>query len=165
MDWTTLAGTALGALVGVGSTLLADRARWRRDLTDRVRQERRDIYVTVLTKYRLAYEAMHAAAVAGRDETDAARSARETAVREAFRASGCDEARETALLCAPQELSDLLEDVYATLRDLQDVFAAGDPPLGSPGLQERRLKHAEAVWAVRAAVRRDLDRAVQGRAA
>ncbi len=155
MDWTPLAGTALGALVGVGSTLLADRTRWRREQADRTRQERRDIYVTVLTKYRLAYEAMHAAAVTGRDQGGAVR---EAAVREAFRASGCDEARETALICAPQEMSDLLEDVYATLRDLQEVFAAGDPPLDSPELQERRLKHAEAIWAARAAMRRDLDR-------
>ncbi|MGI5376356.1 hypothetical protein ACQEV2_19275 [Streptomyces sp. CA-251387] len=153
MDWTTLAGTALGALVGVGSTLLADRARWRRDLADRTRQERKQIYVTVLTKYRLAYEAMHAAAVAGRGQDD---GARETSVREAFRASGCDEARETALICAPQEMSDVLEKVYATLRDLQDAFAAGDPPLDSPEWQERRLQHAEAVWAARAAMRRDL---------
>ncbi|MEY9992318.1 hypothetical protein ABIE67_004350 [Streptomyces sp. V4I8] len=38
MDWTPLAGTALGALVGVGSTLLADRARRRHDLADRNRQ-------------------------------------------------------------------------------------------------------------------------------
>ncbi|MCZ4607648.1 hypothetical protein O3S80_28580 [Streptomyces sp. Lzd4kr] len=66
MDWTTLAGTALGALVGIGSTLLADRARWRRDLADRTRQERRQIYVTVLTKYRLAYEDMYAAAAPAR---------------------------------------------------------------------------------------------------
>ncbi|MFJ8538765.1 hypothetical protein [Streptomyces sp. NPDC093591] len=158
MDWTTLAGTALGALVGVGSTLLADRSRWRRDLSDRTRQERKQIYVTVLTKYRLAYEGMHAAAVTGRDRADGARETA-AAVREAFRASGCDEARETALICAPQEMSDVLEKVYATLRDLQDVFAAGDPPLDSPELQERRLQHAEAVWAARAAMRRDLERA------
>lgn len=157
MDWTTLAGTALGALVGVGSTLLADRVRWRRDVADRTRQERKQIYVTVLTKYRVAYEAMHAAAVAGRGQDD---GARETSVREAFRASGCDEARETALICAPQEMSDVLEKVYATLRDLQDAFAAGDPPLDSPELQERRLQHAEAVWAARAAMRRDLDHRV-----
>ncbi|MGI5409434.1 hypothetical protein ACQEV9_21890 [Streptomyces chartreusis] len=155
MDWTTLAGTALGALVGIGSTLLADRARWRRDLADRTRQERRQIYVTVLTKYRLAYEGMYAAA-AGHAEG----GTREASVREAFRASGCDEARETALICAPQEMSDVLENVYATLRDLQDVFSAGEPPLDSPELQERRLKHAKAVWAARAAIRRDLERAV-----
>ncbi|MFJ8633855.1 hypothetical protein [Streptomyces sp. NPDC093568] len=153
MDWTTLAATWLGALVGVGSTLLADRVRWRRDLADRTRQERKQLYVTVLTKYRLAYEAMHTAAVTGRDQED---RAREAAVREAFRASGCDEARESALIGAPQEMSDVLEEVYSTLRDLQDAFAAGDPPLDSPELQARRLKHAEAVWAARAAMRRDL---------
>ena len=155
VDWTTLAGTGLGALIGVGSTLLADRARWRRDATERGRQERRDIYVTCLTKYRLAYEAMHATALAhqGRDILDAA-------VREAFRTSGCDEVRESALICAPQEMADVLEDVYGTLRDLQEIFAAGDPALDSPEFQEQRLKHGQAVWAARAAMRADLERRV-----
>jgi hypothetical protein len=79
MDWTTLAATALGAFVGVGSTLLADRVRWRRDQVDRTRQERRQIYVTVLTKYRLAYEDMREAALTGDGRERAA------AVRQAFR--------------------------------------------------------------------------------
>ncbi|KAB2973422.1 hypothetical protein F8R89_16160 [Streptomyces sp. SS1-1] len=151
MDWTTLAATALGAFVGVGSTLLADRVRWRRDRADRTRQERRQIYVTVLTTYRLAYEDMREAALSGDGRERAA------AVRRAFRSSGCDEARESALLCAPQARADALESVYATLRDLQDAFATGDPPLDSPAMQELRLKHAEAVWAARAAIRADLE--------
>ncbi|MFE2629426.1 hypothetical protein ACFYZU_24680 [Streptomyces sp. NPDC001651] len=151
MDWTTLAATALGAFVGVGSTLLADRVRWRRDQVDRTRQERRQIYVTVLTKYRLAYEDMREAALTGDGRERAA------AVRQAFRSSGCDEARESALLCAPQAMADALEAVYATLRDLQDAFATGDPPLDSPAMQERRLRHAEAVWSARAAIRGDLE--------
>ncbi|MEU6259109.1 hypothetical protein [Streptomyces sp. NPDC047043] len=155
MEWTTLAGTGIGAVIGVGSTLLADRVRWRRDAAERNHRERRDIYVTCLTRYRQAYEAMHTAAVAdrGRDTLD-------TAVREAFRASGCDEVRESALICAPQELSDVLEDVYTTLRELLEVFAAGDPPLDSPDFQEHRLRHGRAVWAARAAMRRDLERRV-----
>ncbi|MFJ7019884.1 hypothetical protein ACIQUW_16175 [Streptomyces sp. NPDC101117] len=151
MDWTTLAATALGAFVGVGSTLLADRVRWRRDQADRTRQERRQIYVTVLTKYRLAYKDMREAALTGDGRERAA------AVRQAFRSSGCDEARESALLCAPQAMADALEAVYATLRDLQDAFATGDPPLDSPAMQERRLRHAEAVWSARAAIRGDLE--------
>ncbi|MER5943758.1 hypothetical protein ABT121_41450 [Streptomyces sp. NPDC001928] len=56
-------------------------------------------------------------------------------------------------------LDDVLNDVYSPLRDPLEVFAAGDPPLGSPQLQERRLRHAEAVWAARAAMRRELERA------
>ncbi|MFE7166938.1 hypothetical protein [Streptomyces sp. NPDC057616] len=155
MEWTTLAATGLGALIGVGSTLLADRARRRRDAAARDHQERKDIYVTCLTKYRLAYESMYPAAGAhsGRDTLNAA-------VREAFRASGCDEVRESALICAPQELSDVLEDVYATLRELQDILAAAEPPLDSPEFHEHRLRHGQAVWAARAAMRRDLDRQV-----
>ncbi|MFF1723443.1 hypothetical protein [Streptomyces sviceus] len=151
MEWTTLAATGLGAFVGVGSTLLADRVRWRRDLAERTRQERKEIYVACLTKYRQAYEDMYAAAL-----RPPAGVPLDTAVREAFRASGCDEIRESALVCAPQEMSDVIEAVYATLRQLQDVLAAADPPLDSPAFQEHRLAHAKAVWAARAAMRRDL---------
>ncbi|WP_367322265.1 hypothetical protein [Streptomyces sp. HUAS ZL42] len=152
MEWATLAATGLGALVGVGSTLLADRMRWRRDLAERNRQERKAIYVTCLTKYRQAYEDMYAASARPPEGTG-----RDASVREAFRASGCDEVRESALICAPRELSDLLEAVYATLRELLEVLAAGDPPLDSPEFQEHRLRHGRAVWAARAAMRRDLD--------
>ncbi|MFI7504232.1 hypothetical protein ACIBVL_38295 [Streptomyces sp. NPDC049687] len=151
MEWTTLAATGLGALVGVGSTLLADRVRWRRERAERTRQERKEIYVTCLTKYRQAYEDMYAAASRPPEGV-----AREAAVREAFRASGCDEVRESALICAPQALSDVLETVYETLRDLLEVLARGEPPLDSPAFQERRLRHGKAVWAARAAMRRDL---------
>lgn len=155
MEWGTLAGTGIGALVGVGSTLLADRVRWRREDADRARRERRDMYVTCLTKYRLAYEDMRAAAGAHRDDQSAER---EAAVREAFRASGCDEVRETALICAPEEMSAVIEDVYASLRELLEVFAAGEPALGTPEFEESRLRHGRAVWAARAAMRAQLVR-------
>ncbi|MFJ9816821.1 hypothetical protein ACIRU3_16370 [Streptomyces sp. NPDC101151] len=149
MEWTTLAGTGLGAVVGVGSTLLADRVRRRRETDERARRERRDAHVTCLTKYRPAYEDMHTAATAHRDGP----AQREMAVRDAFRASGCDEVRETVLICAPEEMAAVIEDVYASLPELLEVFAAGDPPLGTQEFQERRLWHARAVWAARAAMR------------
>ncbi|MGW1806670.1 hypothetical protein [Streptomyces sp. NPDC002078] len=155
MEWTALAGTGLGAVVGVGSTLLADRVRWRRETGERDRRERRELYVACLTKYRLAYEAMHTAAGAHRDGPA---DRRETAVREAFRASGCDEVRENLLICAPKEMTAVVEDVYASLRKLLEVFAAGDPALDTPEFQEHRLEHAQAVWAARAALRAALER-------
>ncbi|MFK0169111.1 hypothetical protein ACIQU5_09930 [Streptomyces sp. NPDC090306] len=97
-QWTALAGTGLGAVVGVGSTLLVDRARRLHDHAERSRQERKEIYVACLARYRLAYEAMHDAASAAEPGAPAPAAA----VRETFRASGCDEIRETALICAPQ---------------------------------------------------------------
>ncbi|MGW2519950.1 hypothetical protein ACWC09_23615 [Streptomyces sp. NPDC001617] len=155
VEWTTLAGTGLGALIGVGSTLVADRVRWRRESAVRGHQERKDIYVTCLTKYRQAYESMHADAVAHRGQDGL-----EAAVREAFRGSGCDEVRESVLICAPQRMADVLEEVYGTLRELQEIFATGEPSLDSPEFQEQRLRHGQAVWAARAAMRRDLERRV-----
>ncbi|MFF3330321.1 hypothetical protein ACFYWX_12305 [Streptomyces sp. NPDC002888] len=160
MDWATLAATGLGALVGVGSTLLADRVRWQRDLTERNRQERKEIYVACLTKYRQAYEDMYAAANRTADGATGDGVTRDAAVREVFRASGSDEVRESALICAPQEMSDAIEAVYATLRELMEVLAAGNPPLDSPEFQEHRLRHARAVWDARAAMRGDLERRV-----
>ncbi|MET7690975.1 hypothetical protein ABZT06_23845 [Streptomyces sp. NPDC005483] len=53
-------------------------------------------------------------------------------------------------------MSDVIEAVHGTLRELQDVLAADDVPLGSPALQEHRLRHAKAIRAARAAMRRDL---------
>jgi hypothetical protein len=55
-------------------------------------------------------------------------------------------------------MSDTIEAVYTTLRDLMDVLATGDPPLDSPEFQEHRLRHARAVWDARAAMRGDLER-------
>jgi len=54
----------------------------------------------------------------------------------------------------------VFEDVYATLRGLQEAFAAGDPSPDSPEFQERRLEHGQAVRAARAAMRHDLERRV-----
>ncbi|MGW1255756.1 hypothetical protein ACWD5Q_11350 [Streptomyces sp. NPDC002513] len=44
MDWGPLLGTALGALVGVGSTVIVDRVRWQRDQTARQRDIKRQLY-------------------------------------------------------------------------------------------------------------------------
>ncbi|NNN34117.1 hypothetical protein HLK59_27900 [Streptomyces sp. S3(2020)] len=154
MEWTTLAGTGLGALVGIGSTLLADRARWRRDSTEQSRQERKEIYVACLTTFRQAHEAMRAVAT-GDQSRDAV--AVDAAVREAFRESGCNEVRETALICVPEELADSIEEAYLSLRKLRDVLAAGNP-IDSTEYRESRQTHAQTVWAARSAMRRDLAR-------
>ncbi|MFF4689597.1 hypothetical protein [Streptomyces sp. NPDC001307] len=98
---------------------------------------------------------MHTAATTHRDGPA---DRRDAAVREAFRASGCDEVRENLLICAPEEMADVVEDVYASLRELLEVFAAGDPALDTLEFQEHRLRHAQAVWAARAAMRAALER-------
>lgn len=154
MEWMTLAGTGLGAIVGIGSTLLADRARWRRDSADQARQERKEIYVSCLTTFRQAHEAMRAVAT-GDQQREAA--AVDAAVREAFRESGCNEARETALICVPPSLAATIEDAYLSLREIRDALAAGNP-LSSPEYKESRRAHTRTVTIARETMRHDLER-------
>ncbi|MFI9028845.1 hypothetical protein [Streptomyces sp. NPDC053560] len=55
MQWSTMAATALGAILGVVSTLLADRVRWRRELSERDRDALRASfaeYMAALAKAR-----------------------------------------------------------------------------------------------------------------
>ncbi|WP_326725587.1 hypothetical protein OHT59_45560 [Streptomyces sp. NBC_00243] len=44
MQWTALISTGLGAAIGVGSTLAADRMRWRRDSRERERANLQVLY-------------------------------------------------------------------------------------------------------------------------
>ncbi|MER5225767.1 hypothetical protein [Streptomyces flaveus] len=154
MEWMTLAGTGLGALVGVGATLLTERARWRRDSAERARQERKEIYVACLTTFRQAHESMRAVAFGDRLWEGEA-TALDAAVREALRASGCNEARDTAALFAAPEIVAAIDDAFVSLRRLMDVLAAGNG-LGSAAFQEAQMAHRSAVRLAQAAMRRDL---------
>nr|WP_285561247.1 hypothetical protein [Streptomyces hygroscopicus] len=44
MEWLSLASTALGAVIGVGSTLIADRLSWRRERAGQSFDVRRQLY-------------------------------------------------------------------------------------------------------------------------
>lgn len=151
MDWMTLAGTGLGAVVGVGSTLLVDRARWRRDTVDRSREERKALYVACLTALRQAHEAMRA--VSAGDQPPGV--GRDAGVREAFRTSGVQEARESAVICVSAAMVPTIDAAYYTLRDIRDVLAAGHA-IDSPTYDEARSRHGTATRAARAAMRADL---------
>lgn len=54
MDWGTLAGAALGGLLGAGSTIMADRFRWKRDYVTQEHGGRRELYSRYLAALSLA---------------------------------------------------------------------------------------------------------------
>ncbi|GAA0598117.1 hypothetical protein GCM10010394_29610 [Streptomyces crystallinus] len=53
-----MVGTALGALIGMGGTLFAERARWRRNLGEQERGELRTAYARYLDAATLARDAI-----------------------------------------------------------------------------------------------------------
>lgn len=129
MDWGTLAGTALGALLGAGSTMAADRTRWRRDHSARERSTRRELYGHYLKSLSLATHQLRDLRRSGvtRDE-------RIRAAGEILSTSGAYESRYQMLITAPEILDEPVEQAFQRLRRLRDL-------LEEPDLCE------DAVWA------------------
>ncbi|MFI9823546.1 hypothetical protein ACIHFC_24230 [Streptomyces sp. NPDC052013] len=151
MEWATLVGTGLGAVMGVGATLVGEQVRWRRTVRDNRLQDRRNLYADCLVSFRRAHEDMRLAA----DEEHAGPQARAARIRQVYRESGCDEVRERLMLTASDEVTSAIEAAYVSLRKIREVFAAGST-VPSPDYQAARQAHKDATEAARAVLRRDL---------
>ncbi|MFJ3302429.1 hypothetical protein ACIPSA_04780 [Streptomyces sp. NPDC086549] len=151
MNWITVATTAVGIVGGAGATLSVEHIRWRRAVADRVFQDRRDLYVDCIVTIRRAHEAMRGVSADGRTSAELAAS-----VREAFRASGCDEARERMFLIdVSNEVEVAVTASYHTLREVREALANGHG-LTSNEYNTAREAHGNATRAAREVLRRDL---------
>ncbi|MEV5849695.1 hypothetical protein AB0M32_47830 [Streptomyces sp. NPDC051985] len=151
MEWVTLVGTGLGAVLGVGATLAGEQLRWRRSVRDSRLQDRRDMYVDCLVALRRAHEAMRLAA----DEDHVDPQTRAARIRQAFQTSGCDEAREQLILMADTEVSDAIDASYRSLRRVREALASGCT-VASEEYQAARQAHGDATRAARTVLRQDL---------
>ncbi|MBJ6639633.1 hypothetical protein H4K36_20460 [Streptomyces sp. DHE7-1] len=151
MEWGSLVGTGIGAVLGVGATLAGDHVRWRRTSRENSLRDRRTAYVDCLVAFRRAHEAMRLAA----DEDHADAQVRASRIRQAFQASGCDEARERLILTATEEVATGIDASYHSLRDVREVLASGSS-LTSADYHAARQAHGDATRAVRVVLRRDL---------
>ncbi|MFD8013815.1 hypothetical protein [Streptomyces sp. NPDC058955] len=151
MEWGTLVGTALGAVLGVGATLAGEQLRWRRSVRDNRLQDRRTMYADCLAALRHAHEAMRLVA----DEDHADPQVRAAKIRQAFQASGCDEVRERLVLTAATEVSEALDASYHSLRQVREALASGCT-VTSEEYQVARQAHGDATRAARVVFRRDL---------
>ena len=66
MSWVPLAATFVGAVIGLGASLLTDNLRWGRERTDRSLSARREVYVAYLTSLHTANQALRASALGDR---------------------------------------------------------------------------------------------------
>ncbi|MFG2839772.1 hypothetical protein ACGFYE_32745 [Streptomyces zaomyceticus] len=151
MEWMTLVGTGLGAVLGVGATLLGEQIRWRRTVRSGVLQDRQNMYVDCLVTLRRAHEAMRLAA----DEDHADPQTRAARIRQAFQGAGCDEARERVVLTAGADVATAIDASYHSLRQVRETLASGHA-LASEEYQTARQAHGDATRAARTVLRRDL---------
>jgi hypothetical protein len=120
-QWIAVLGTALGAVIGLGSAFVNDRVRWKREqLRDRlgVRRELYSAYIAALTEI---HESMRAIS---RDE-QLTTIDRVNAVHEAFHAGGPYRLRYQIGVIADQEVLDSAEAAFQQMRDIRDILAAG----------------------------------------
>ncbi|RPF38330.1 hypothetical protein EDD92_8463 [Streptomyces sp. TLI_185] len=151
MDWGTLVGTGLGAILGIGSTLAVDRARARREKDVRGEELRRQVYGEYLVALSRARSQLRDIAHNVHEPPEQrARQARDT-VRE----SGAYELRHQLQLCAPTEVLALTEQVHAALRDLREEVLNGSTS-ENESYRATRAAYETAARALRQAMRRDL---------
>jgi len=128
MDWLPLVTAAFGAGVGIGSTLLADRARWHRDRSDQHRTFRRDAYADFFMALSQARNGLRKLAHTSASSLDS----RAEEATDAWLSSGAYEQRIRLSLIAPGHLNSHIGATYDALQvareEIADGALAGDAP-------------------------------------
>lgn len=121
MQWLTLVSTVVGALIGVGSTLIADRLRWSRDRSKAIHEARRQLYSDLLADLAATRDAVRAV---GRGY-HGAEVPRQQAAEDAFRSANLYSRRYQVSISAPPEVVEAATAAFRSLRGLRDVVASG----------------------------------------
>jgi hypothetical protein len=150
-QWIAVLGTALGAVIGIGSAFISDRARWRRE-QDRDRAGvRRELYSSYIAALTETHESMRA--VSARDGLTAAQQA--DAIRAVFHDGGLYQLRYQIGVTADQEVLDAAEAAFQQMRDIRDVFADGGR-IGDERYQSLRTDWGALLRAMQQAMRDEL---------
>ncbi len=151
MDWSSALSTSIGAAIGIVATLIADRNRWRRDVSSRALEVRREAYTAFMTAMNEAGEAIRAVSL-GDHLGDASR---DSVVREAFRSSGVHAALERLRLVAPPTVEAAAYAAFRSMRHLRDHYAAGREPAEAEA-HSVRMELEDNFRTVRDLMRKDL---------
>lgn len=152
MDWGPLSSTALGAVIGVATTLAADHLRAVRGRTDADRANRQKLYGDYLAA--LARTRNHLRITARQDVPAGERA--QSAV-EAFREGNAYELRYQIAVAAPREVVEASTAAFRALRDLRSEVESGAVATDHRYVETRERWDA-LLAQLRVAMRRDLGR-------
>ncbi|MEU9342060.1 hypothetical protein AB0D74_12685 [Streptomyces sp. NPDC048278] len=152
MDWGTLLGTVVGAVLGIGSTLIADHTRSRREQANRMHESLRDLYSTYLAALNDSSSVLRVIILR---ENDAA--ARYQAALDAFRDTSVLTQRYRVALQAPQAVREKSDHAYRLLRQWRDLLDSHPGlSLASPEYLEGLERFHQARKDLQAAMRASL---------
>lgn len=149
MSWVPLAATVVGAVIGLGASLLTDSLRWGRESTHRSLIARREVYVAYLTALHTANQELRASALGDRPSDQPL----ELHARALFREAGVVQARELLTLSAPEPVATAAVDAYESLRALRDAIGQGQ---GLTDYQPLLQVYSDHLQNLRDAMRKDL---------
>ena len=150
-QWIAVLGTALGAVIGIGSAFVSDRVRWKREQQRDRAGVRRELYASYIAALTETHESMRAAS--GRDGLTAAQRA--DAVRDVFHDGGLYQLRYQIGVIADQQVLDAAEAAFQQMRDIRDTFAHGGR-IGDPQYQEQRTAWGGVLRTLQLAMREEL---------
>ncbi|MEU6098588.1 hypothetical protein [Streptomyces sp. NPDC047079] len=150
MDWLAPVNTLIGAGIGVGSTLLADRLRWRRDRAALNEDTRRQTYAAFMGALSDVYQRLNVLARDGRPAEEA-----QPAAHEVFASGNLYPLRYEIALIAPWEVMDSANQAFWRVRDLRDVVATG-AGRQTPDFGRHLHAYLAAAEKAQVAMRRDL---------
>jgi hypothetical protein len=155
MDWTVPLGTLVGAFVGVGSTLLVDVVRSRRDRIHQIVTVRRQVYAQYLEALTKTDGELQMLAVSQSTPVD------ELATRTAWRQYSLLALRYEVELVAPKSVTKTADAAYRTLRNMRDAINRTKLVVGTPGSPEWEAVHLpyiNAIDTLRSNMRADIQR-------
>lgn len=124
MSLESAISTLLGAVIGVGSTLLAYRVRWRREIDQRGRDARRELYSRFLTALNESAESLWVVGLG--DRRDGATPERlDELLRAEIHRSGLYSYREQVLIVGTAEVVRCADCAVDRVREYRDCLANG----------------------------------------
>ncbi len=151
MDWGPLATTALGALIGVSSTLASEQLRWVRRRRDADQAAKRALYADYLAALSRTRNELR---LAGR-LVDASAAERARRAADSFKEGGAYEMRYHVALVAPRPVVAASTTAFRALRDIRDAIEDG-ADRSDEYYRSGRDRWNEAFAALRQEMRRDL---------
>jgi hypothetical protein len=127
VDWIAPVSTLIGGLLGVGSTLVVDRTRWRRDQHQQLTEARRVAYVRFVTAAIETEGALHHLAATTTGALD------QSSAMEVWREHKLALCREELRLIAPPTIVDAAQRVHDRLVDLRNALTTSKVTVGVKG--------------------------------
>jgi hypothetical protein len=151
MDWSTLIATITGAVIGVGATVLAERAQWRRSQDHHWTTVRREAYAAYLAALSDGSAALRRIV----REHDSAAGGLGSQLHDALLSAGAWRIFHTLAMVAPADVVAKAEDAQLALQDAREALLERADLTHLPYVDARH-RLLSAIGTLRNAMRDDL---------